>query len=571
MIGKIKKTLFAALAFFAIAMPFRELFKVIAVTEIRPVCALPPVFGLMMGIPGVLGCTIGNLAADIVSGYGLPVCMLGFMAQFIYGVFPLFLWNIIRRFDTNEPHLFRLNSFKNVIRYIVIVLINSVVAAALMGAITQNLRVDPLFSTATLMMFYNNFVFCMVLGTPILIFMSIGKSAGREIRLSLNERLVLIFLSLGVVSAGLMGVFAYSQLSRSVLDPLAMWNRIYFYITVDLFIFHLVTLVFLRYSERNIAIPVESIADIAKSHIINGNEKKDSADIVAECERFCGNRNETGILAEAFKTMVLDLDTYIENLTKAAAEKEHIGAELSIATEIQASMLPRIFPPFPNRNEFDIFATMLPAREVGGDFYDFFLIDENKLAVVMADVSGKGVPAALFMVIAKTLIKNNACTGKSPAEVFETVNRMLCENNETGMFVTAFMGYADLRNGNFVYVNAGHDPPLVRKTGGEFEFVNTKPSRILAGFENTAYKEEEIKLDPGDILYLYTDGVTEAMNTNNELFSDQRLLETINRYRDCPLQELLSSIKNEIDLFTAGAEQSDDMTMLALEIVNLRC
>ena len=276
--------------------------------------------------------------------------------------------------------------------------------------------------------------------------------------------------------------------------------------------------------------------------------------------------DELETMAESFNRMVGDIRLYITNLASVTAERERIATELTVATQIQTSMLPSIFPPFPDRKEFDIFATMLPAKEVGGDFYDFFFIDENKLAVVIADVSGKGVPAALFMVIAKTLIKNNALSGMSPKEVFETVNCMLCENNEAGMFVTAFMGYVDLQNGGFVYVNAGHNYPLIGTPGGDYKFLKTKPSFILAGFEGTLYEEEELILGPGDTLYLYTDGVTEAMNTDNKLFSDPRLLEAANKHKDNSLRELLTLIKKEIDTFADGADQADDITMLALKM-----
>jgi sigma-B regulation protein RsbU (phosphoserine phosphatase) len=301
-----------------------------------------------------------------------------------------------------------------------------------------------------------------------------------------------------------------------------------------------------------------------KTYVSDGREKKHGAVIASECEMFSAIRNETGILAGVFQKMVLDLETYIENMTKATAEKERIGAELSIATKIQASMLPRIFPPFPDRNEFDIYASMLPAKEVGGDFYDFFMVGTNKLAVVIADVSCKGVPAALFMVVAKTLIKYNAQEGKPLKEVFDTVNNLLCENNDAGMFVTAFMGILDIPTGKFSFVNAGHNAPLIKRVDGKYEFLKIKPALILAAFEGTAYREDETDLLPGDMLYLYTDGVTEAMNTENELFSDPRLLETANRYKDCDVKELLESIKKEVDLFANGAEQADDVTMLAL-------
>ncbi|MDR0316535.1 MAG: SpoIIE family protein phosphatase [Treponema sp.] len=277
------------------------------------------------------------------------------------------------------------------------------------------------------------------------------------------------------------------------------------------------------------------------------------------------SKDELGLLAQTFNKMTADLKNFIEENARERAEKERISAELSIATEIQANMLPCIFPPFPNRPEFDLYASMLPAKEVGGDFYDFFLIDKDNLAVIIADVSGKGIPAALFMVITKTLIKNcSVC--KSPKNVFESVNNKLCEGNEANMFVTAFMGHYHIPSGRFVYVNAGHNPPLVKKHGGGYEFLKTDPCLILAWMKGAKYKQDEIILEPGDALYLYTDGVTEAMNPDRELFSEQRLLAALNQYRDSPPRELLYAIKQEIKNFTGEAEQTDDITMLALKI-----
>jgi serine phosphatase RsbU (regulator of sigma subunit)/anti-sigma regulatory factor (Ser/Thr protein kinase) len=277
------------------------------------------------------------------------------------------------------------------------------------------------------------------------------------------------------------------------------------------------------------------------------------------------SNDELGLLAGAFNKMKTDLKESIEAYTRVHTEKERIATELQVAADIQTSMLPCIFPPFPDRTEFNIFASMNPAKEVGGDFYDFYFTNENTLAVVIGDVSGKGIPAALFMVITRTLIRNcSSC--KSPKGIFEIVNNKLCETNETGMFVTAFMGFYNIPTGKFVYVNAGHNPPLVKKRGKEFEFLNTKPCLILGWMEDTLYTEHEIMLEPGDTLFLYTDGVTEAMNEDKELFSEPRLLDTLKKYRDYKPKELLSTIKLEIENFADGAEQADDITMLGLRI-----
>lgn len=276
--------------------------------------------------------------------------------------------------------------------------------------------------------------------------------------------------------------------------------------------------------------------------------------------------DEIGQLADSFNEMTKKLKVYVENLAAVTAEKERIGAELTVATQIQASMLPCIFPAFPDHKEFDIYATMEPAKEVGGDFYDFFMVDSDHLAVVMADVSGKGVPAALFMVIAKTLIKNHAQNGDSAVEVFNHVNRQLCENNEAGLFVTAWMGILEISTGEFIYVNAGHNPPLLRRGNGSFEYLRGRAGFVLAGIEDMAYQQTEMKLFPGDMLYLYTDGVTEATDIYNELYGDDRLLEYLNRVKDLPLSEILHGIKADIDAFVKGAPQFDDITMLMFQL-----
>lgn len=241
-------------------------------------------------------------------------------------------------------------------------------------------------------------------------------------------------------------------------------------------------------------------------------------------------------------------------------------AELNVARNIQHDMLPCIFPAFPERNEFDIYATMDPAKEVGGDFYDFFLVDDHHLAIVISDVSGKGVPAALFMVIAKTLIKNQTQPGVPLGEVFTRVNDQLCENNGEGMFVTSFMGVLDLNTRELTFVNAGHNPPLLCRKGGGFEFLKTKPGFVLAGLENMVYKEDSIQLGAGDRIFLYTDGVTEAINSSTELYGDDRLVAALNQDVNLSPEQLLAAVKTSMDAFTAGAEQFDDITMLALEV-----
>lgn len=271
-------------------------------------------------------------------------------------------------------------------------------------------------------------------------------------------------------------------------------------------------------------------------------------------------------LCQSIKKMEQDIYHYIHNLMDVTAEKERIGAELNVATQIQASMLPCIFPAFPDCPGFDIYATMQPAKEVGGDFYDFFLVDKDHLAFVMADVSGKGVPAALFMVIAKTLIKKHAQGGSEPGKAFETANNQLCENNEAGMFVTAWMGIMEISTGKCVSVNAGHNPPVLYRKGGEFEYMESPSNLVLAAVDGIEYEQAEFQLAPGDTLYLYTDGVTEATDVKDELYGEERLQEVLNRNRGLDPDKLLQKVKEDMDAFVKEMPQFDDITMLALKI-----
>ncbi|MBQ9390332.1 MAG: SpoIIE family protein phosphatase, partial [Synergistaceae bacterium] len=277
------------------------------------------------------------------------------------------------------------------------------------------------------------------------------------------------------------------------------------------------------------------------------------------------SKDEVGQLAKRFNEMQTNLKNYLDNLRKVTAEKERISAELNVATQIQADMLPRIFPPFPDRKEFDIYATMTPAKEVGGDFYDFFLIDDDHLALVMADVSGKGVPAALFMVISKTLIKNRALMGGTPSEILADVNNQLCEGNEAELFVTVWLGILEISTGNIIAANAGHEYPAVyRKETGHYELLKAKNSPAVATMEGMKFKQTEFKLNQGDELYIYTDGVAEATNSNNELYGTDRMIEALDGTVGMNVKDILMTMKKSVDDFTGDAPQFDDITMLSL-------
>jgi sigma-B regulation protein RsbU (phosphoserine phosphatase) len=235
-----------------------------------------------------------------------------------------------------------------------------------------------------------------------------------------------------------------------------------------------------------------------------------------------------------------------------------------MATQIQTAVLPHVFPPFPDRKEFDLYASMDPAREVGGDFYDFFLIDDDHLGLVIADVSGKGIPAALFMMNAKLLMKSYAQRGITPSEVFEKANNEICENNQAEMFVTAWLGILEISSGKMTASNAGHEYPVIGHQVSGFELVKDKHGLVIGGMEGMKYQDYELQLNPGDRLFVYTDGVPEATNSNNELFGTDRMLDALNADIKASPEDMLGNVYNAVGKFVGEAEQFDDVTMLGL-------
>ena len=269
------------------------------------------------------------------------------------------------------------------------------------------------------------------------------------------------------------------------------------------------------------------------------------------------------VAAAVYMSMVIMQD----QMEKYAREHEtatRVGAELSMAKDIQASQLPSLFPAFPNRPELDIFASMTPAREVGGDFYDFFMIDDDHIGLVMADVSGKGVPAALFMMSSKIIISNNAMMGKSPAQVLSDSNTALCANGQEDMFVTVWIGILELSTGKLTAANGGHEYPVLMKEG-RFELYKDVHGLFVGGMPGITYENYEIQLQPGDMLFVYTDGVPEANNKERKLFGNDRMLQALNRNPDAMPKAVLSNVMDGINAFVAGAEQFDDITMLCLK------
>ena len=273
-----------------------------------------------------------------------------------------------------------------------------------------------------------------------------------------------------------------------------------------------------------------------------------------------GNASQYGMILVSLIIMYCII--FNEKSSKLAATQ----SELNMATEIQANALPSIHPDFTNKAEYELFASMHPAKEVGGDFYDFFMIDDNHLCVLIADVSGKGVPAALFMMTAKTMIKDYALTKDSTSEIFTAVNARLCEGNEAGMFATAWIGILDTRTMTLQYTNAGHNYPVLLRKGQPCELIKDRHGLFLAGMEFTRYKQSEMQLAPGDRILLYTDGVVEAHNHAKELYGEERLQKVLDGARDCTGEKTLDRIFADVNEFAAEVPQFDDITMVVLTI-----
>ena len=312
------------------------------------------------------------------------------------------------------------------------------------------------------------------------------------------------------------------------------------------------------YIRRQFILPIRKVSKEAM-RFSKDNTKGEGLDNVSRID-------ELSELASSIDIMESEMISYIENLTSVTAEKERISTELSLASAIQMNSVPNDFPAFPQRNDFDIYATMTPAKEVGGDFYNFFLIDDDHLAVVIGDVSGKGVPAALFMMVTNILVSFRTRAGGTPSEILSFVNDDLCEHNTVDMFVTIWLGILELSSGKLVYSNAGHeDPAVYRKKDNAFELVKTKHGFIAGGMPNMKFSDFEMTLEKGDRLFIYTDGVPEATNKDNKMFGLDRMMKVLNKNAKASLEDLLKNVHKEADGFVGEAPQFDDLTMLCLE------
>ena len=560
------------LLFVLLTAPFKIWAAASEMTQMRPTAALTPVLGMIFGWPAALGCATGNLICDLTAGYELTYSLINSFMQIFYAMNAFFLWKILNRERGGKK--FRLDSVMRLLKFCLLLISNAVLTVIFTGILNHAYDVADLLSWDNLYIFINSFDSGLLFGAPLLILGSLlqmrieNMKAGREktaIRFSMNERMILNTIITGLCICILVAVAIYLMNKYRLGESISVFGEIYLFETLAMNTYFALSIGLMRFTEQKISRPIENLAHIAGSYSVGQTSDEQRKELMDACEVYAKDSTEAGELARSYISMIRDLERYVENLQTITAEKERINAELTLASDIQSHMLPCIFPPFPGHKEFDLYAMMHPAKEVGGDFYDFFMARENRLAVIVADVSGKGIPAALFMVIAKTLIKNYAQAGLEPAEVFTKVNRLLCDGNDAGLFVTAWMGMLELSTGELVYVNAGHNPPLLKRSNGEFEYLRGRTGFVLAGIDEMQYRQSTLSIAAGDRLFLYTDGVTETTDSDRQLYGEERLRTFLNSHLSYGVEEMLRELQAELRDFAGEAPQFDDITMLLLD------
>lgn len=558
------------LVFYILGEPCRVFFKISEATEVRVVAALPLLFGISFGLAGVLGCAIANLIMDISCGYTAAIFIPGFFIQIIYGFLPALFWNWLRRNDENK---FKLDKIYKIAQYMCIVIGDSALSTFLIMSVLKINFQTSIFSLLFANTFFNQFITMVVIGIPYLIVSSllhqkknIRMTKGTNklfISFSINEKLILFFLASSIFISIIVGIANYYGLSeRFANDNLRLWSYTYFNIGGMLNLCIWVSLAFLYYVEKNVTRPIEHMSEIAKTMGQKSEIDAQIHEIIQKCQKYQSFTSEIGELARSYKEMAIELEDYVKNLTTVTAEKQKVKTELTIATAIQRGSLPKLI----ESEKINLYAKMRPALEVGGDFYDFFYIDEKHLALLIADVSGKGVPAALFMMVSKIILQHNLKNGLSPAQAFTKTNEELCSNNVMDMFVSCLCGVIDLETYKLTFANAGHEKPAVMHKGHDFSLAPIKSGFVLGGMPGIKFNDFELQLAPGDIVFTYTDGIPEATNTENEQFGNERMLAALNASKDKGVKELCKNIRIAVFNHADGAPQFDDLTMLAFKI-----
>ncbi len=560
--------LVCGLVFYAIGVPCRVFLKISEFTEVSFTASLPFLFTLMFGLPGAIGCAVANLAADITLKYAPTIYIPGFFLQIIYGLLPALAWNFFRRKDENK---YKLNTVFKVVQLLFVIIVSSGFNATA-SFLLIFFNVDHISPALWTNYFFNQLNTSLATVIPVMMLCSLKhqlclkkKFSGIEniFSFSLNEKFLLFFLLASIAVSVAVAWICYDLFTfRFKVDPLYLWNLVYYGAAISMNLAVWTSLAFLLYIELTVTKPLEKMSSIGKVIGDDSDIEAKISTIVDKCGKYIYFTSEVGDLANSFRNLSKELDSYVKNLTETQREQQKSHTELAIATTIQESTLPKL----ENFKNLDLHAVMIPAKEVGGDFYDFFMVDASHIALVIADVSGKGVPAALFMMLSKIILRHNLMRGYSPAEAMARTNDELCASNPLDMFVSCFCGILDLDTGDFQFSNAGHEPPAVMRKGELFSLKKIKSCFVLGGMEGMKYENFDVKLERGDTIFVYTDGIPEAMNCNREPFGNDQMIAALNKHRNESMLGLCKSMLKAVQGHAEGAPQFDDISMLAFSL-----
>ncbi|WP_405309069.1 SpoIIE family protein phosphatase [Methanobrevibacter sp.] len=591
--------------------------------------ALGPIFGLMFGPMGALGFALGTLVGELVEGIGLPAPLIDFTITFFISVLTYRLWyttfnkgkkdtprfnstyNIIKFLsitilisivyfsflvisfslfhnlnysysisdvDFNIPYMLNIITFTIIFGLLLISSFN-ILKIPLQTPkkriskinINQNYLLAILLICTGYFLFKelimniksvrHFFIFVTIITSILLYFNTFDvKVEPTNDNYSIIEEVILVFLA--IITLTIVLNFNYfNMLILSYVPKIDPSYQILIILSFTSVFILLVSLIYIRFVEKTITNPLYDMINTADNYF----KTKNKVESVHKLKKYITNDDSIGLLANSFVTLYDKIRTNFNQLQITTSEKEKFETEFDVASHMQSNMLPKNFDEFAKNESFEIYAYMKPAKEVGGDFYDYFKIDEDHVYFVIGDVSGKGIPSTLFMVKTMYLIENHTKFNDDLAQVIENVNNLAYERNDEDLFVTIWLGKLNLKTGKLSYVNAGHNQPLVKHDSPNFEYMKTHPNLVIGGMEGIPYNEHEINLNAGDMIFLYTDGVTEANDDYNGFYGENRLKETINENKNKKLKDIINEITKDIDKFCNNSEQYDDITMLIIK------
>ncbi|WP_405295692.1 PP2C family protein-serine/threonine phosphatase [Methanobrevibacter sp.] len=590
--------------------------------------AFAPTFGLMFGPAGALGFAFATLTGELIEGIGFPTPIIDFATTFFISILAYKLWysilnkgkidtprfnsthNIVKFFsitvivsivyfallvisfslypglnytysvtdvDFNVPYLLNIITFSIVFGLLLISSFNilKIPLRTPKRRITK-ININPYYLLTVLLIcvayimfkefivsirFIKHIFFFVLIVTSILIYFNsfdVEIKKGND-NYSIIEEIILIFLI--IITITIVLNFGYfKMLILSIAPGLDPSYQLLLMVSFTSVLILLISLIHIRYIEKTITDPLYALINTADNYF----KAENRGETIVKVKKYIG-KDSIGLLANSFVRSYYKIKNNLNQIQITTSEKEIFKTEFDIASKIQSNMVPYNFDDFSEHEPFEVYASMKPASEVGGDFYDYFKIDDDNVYLVIGDVSGKGIPATLFMVKTMYLIKNHSKFNNDLSQMIEKVNNLAYERNDEELFVTSWIGKLNLKSGKLSYVNAGHNQPLIKHDSNDFEYLDTRPNLVIGGMEDMKYTEHEINLNPGDMIFLYTDGVTEANDNYDEFYGENRLKEIINKNKDEKLSDIINEINKDINKFCNNNEQFDDTTMMIIK------